>query len=108
LTSLEKNRLIATLFADDTTVFLSKEDKFADLQSILNLWCNASSAKFNINKTSILPIGNGRYRELLLASCKMHPDQNPISPDIEIVPEMSVRILGAFVGNKIDQMSVWM
>ena len=72
------------------------------------MWCNASGAKFNINKTSFLPIGNAKYRESVLTSHKMHPDQDPISPDIEIVPDMSpVRILGAFVGNKIDQMSVW-
>jgi hypothetical protein len=57
-----EERLIVNLFADDTTVFLSKTDKFSDLQNILDLWCTASTAKFNINKTAIIPIGTEEYR----------------------------------------------
>ena len=49
-------RLIATLFADDTTTFLHKEDSFADLMSILDTWCTASGAKFNKDKTEIIPL----------------------------------------------------
>ncbi|KAF5335926.1 hypothetical protein D9758_018330 [Tetrapyrgos nigripes] len=49
-------RLIANLFADDTTMFLAAADDFGDLQSILNEWCTVSTAKFNVNKTSIIPI----------------------------------------------------
>ena len=40
-----ENKLITTLFADDTTVFLSQFDKFTDLESILNKWCIASGAQ---------------------------------------------------------------
>jgi hypothetical protein len=35
----DTERLITTLFADDTTVFLSEDDDFEDLQTILNKWC---------------------------------------------------------------------
>jgi hypothetical protein len=50
-------RLIANLFADNTTVFLAATDDFRDLQLILDEWCTASTAKFNVNKTAIIPIG---------------------------------------------------
>jgi len=33
-----KKRVIATLFADDTTIYLSKEDDFGQLTEILNTW----------------------------------------------------------------------
>lgn len=44
-------RVIVSLFADDTTVYLSEKDKYSDLDNILKLWCRASGAKFNISKT---------------------------------------------------------
>ncbi|OJT05021.1 Transposon TX1 uncharacterized 149 kDa protein [Trametes pubescens] len=49
--------LKATLFADDTTVYLSSADDFAALQHVLDVWCSATKAKFNIAKTEIIPIG---------------------------------------------------
>ena len=57
----EIDRLITTLFADDTTVFLSEEDSFNDLQNILQKWCRASGAKFNVSKTVIIPAGPYEY-----------------------------------------------
>ncbi|KIK58101.1 hypothetical protein GYMLUDRAFT_144029, partial [Collybiopsis luxurians FD-317 M1] len=52
----------ASLFADDTVTYLSKYDKFSDLLSLLDLWCSASSAKFNVEKTEIIPVGSEEYR----------------------------------------------
>ena len=46
------------LFADDTTVYLSENDRWDDLQSILSRWCAVSGAKFNIEKTEIIPLGS--------------------------------------------------
>jgi hypothetical protein len=43
------DRVITKLFADDTTVYLMAEDKFEDLQVILDKWCAASST----NSTSV-------------------------------------------------------
>lgn len=48
--------LITFLFADNTIIFLSEEDGFDTLLSILNKWCMASGAKFNIPKTEIVPL----------------------------------------------------
>ncbi|KAE9396834.1 hypothetical protein BT96DRAFT_780838, partial [Gymnopus androsaceus JB14] len=57
-----KEKLITNLFADDTTVFLNEEDGLEDLEKILDNWCMASTAVFNIAKTQILPIGKKEYR----------------------------------------------
>ena len=52
------NRTIkVNLYADDTTVYLSDTDHYQTLESILNSWCIASGAKFNLEKTEIIPIG---------------------------------------------------
>ena len=50
------------LFADDTIVFLSEEDSIDDLQTILNDWCEVSRAKFNIEKTEIIPLSKPAQR----------------------------------------------
>ena len=57
-----EEKLIANLFADDTTTFLSEDDNIEDLQIILTRWCKASTAKFNIQKTEIIPIGTQEHR----------------------------------------------
>ncbi|KAE9387111.1 hypothetical protein BT96DRAFT_838153, partial [Gymnopus androsaceus JB14] len=49
-------KLIANLFADDTTVFLAEDNELEDLENILNRWCTASTAVFNIAKMQILSI----------------------------------------------------
>lgn len=65
-------RLIATFFADDTTVYLSADDGFGELQEILDRWCLAAGAKFNISKTEIIPMGTPEYREILRQKCFMN------------------------------------
>jgi len=66
----EIDRLIISLFADDTTVFLNKEDKWQDLNDLLDTWCIASGAKFNIGKKKNnparhrnIPRTNGNYAQ---------------------------------------------
>ncbi|EEB98202.1 hypothetical protein MPER_02334 [Moniliophthora perniciosa FA553] len=55
-------KLVANLFADDTTVFLSENDNFEDLKQILDGWCIAAKAVFNIAKTQVIPIGELQYK----------------------------------------------
>ena len=43
------HKVIVNLYANDTTVYLSKSDKYATLENILT-WCKASGAKFNLEK----------------------------------------------------------
>jgi hypothetical protein len=58
--------LLVTLFADNTTIYLSKNDSFNELNIILEEWCLASGAKFNIDKTELLPIGPREHRDRII------------------------------------------
>ncbi|KIO15582.1 hypothetical protein M407DRAFT_37081, partial [Tulasnella calospora MUT 4182] len=40
------DRLICKLFADDTVLYLSKDDKLGEVLKITSTWCLASGAKF--------------------------------------------------------------
>ncbi|KAF5332006.1 hypothetical protein D9611_008889 [Ephemerocybe angulata] len=106
----QTERLIVTLFADDTTVFLSVEDNFHDLEEILEKWCMASGARFNVDKTETIPVGTPHYREQVLDTrlARAGDESSRIPPNIKIAKEgEAVRALGAFVGNGIDDVSVW-
>ncbi len=96
------------LFADDTMTYLSEEDRFEDLAEILEHWCKASGAKFNHNKTVVLPMGSAAYRERVLETRKFNPDLTALPEDIHIAPDGEPTwILGAFVGNNVDQATPW-
>src|SRR5258708_10998744 len=56
-----KARVLA-LFTDDASIFLSKNDNPNSLFEILNNWCIASGAKFNKEKTVVIPVGSKEYR----------------------------------------------
>ncbi|KAJ3964452.1 hypothetical protein EV361DRAFT_873992 [Lentinula raphanica] len=102
-------RLIATFFADDTTVYLSKDDDFGDLQQILDEWCIASGAKFNIGKTKVIPIGSPEYREVLRQQHFLNGEDGTSIPEhIKIAREGdAIRSLGALIGNGISQTMPW-
>ncbi|EJD47376.1 hypothetical protein AURDEDRAFT_34404, partial [Auricularia subglabra TFB-10046 SS5] len=61
-------KLIATLYADDAIVSLSENDSYDALKALLERWCIASGAKFNIAKTEIIPMGTAEYRAHLRES----------------------------------------
>ena len=50
-------KLIANLFADDTTTFLLKDNNLEKLNEILEDWCIVVGAKFNTSKTVIVLLG---------------------------------------------------
>ena len=101
-------RLITTLFADDTTVYLSENDNFGKLQEILQKWCRASGANFNVKKTVILPAGTPEYRNTVCETRKLNQEHTPIPGEIKIAKDGTpVRVLGAYVGNNVDQTAVW-
>ncbi|KDQ62216.1 hypothetical protein JAAARDRAFT_122432, partial [Jaapia argillacea MUCL 33604] len=103
-----KERLIAMLFADDTTTYLSENDSFEDLMKILNDWCIAAKAKFNVKKTEIVPVGLQEFREQLIKSRQIQPDGPPIPQEIHIAREgEAVRILGVWFGNKMEAGVPW-
>ncbi|OSD01784.1 hypothetical protein PYCCODRAFT_1344228, partial [Trametes coccinea BRFM310] len=98
----------ATLFADDTTVYLAEEDDFAVLQAILDKWCSASKAKFNIGKTIVLPLGLESHREQVISAYRREGrwKNYPIGATAA-ADGTPVRILGCFAGNRIDEMAIW-
>ncbi|KAG2063741.1 hypothetical protein BDR04DRAFT_1131022 [Suillus decipiens] len=61
------------MYADNTTIYLSKKDRYLDLEDILKDWCLASGAKFNLEKTEILPIGSKTHQEQVVQQRKLHP-----------------------------------
>ena len=101
--------LKVTMFADDTSTYLSKNDRIEDLQAILMKWCSVSGAKFNIEKTEIIPLGSREQRREIMNSRKLNAGHaEPIPADIHIARDGEpVRILGAWIGNEIDQAATW-
>lgn len=101
-------QIIAILFADDTMVYLAEEDKFQDLQKTLKAWCCASGVRFNILKTVIVPVGTSEYGERLITTRRMNPTDPIISIDVKIAQNgEATRLLGAFIDNNVDNISVW-
>jgi hypothetical protein len=101
-------KAIVQLFADDTTTYLSEHDSFGDLNRVLDKWCLASGARFNITKTEIIPFGAPEFRTRLLETRRLHPEDNQIPPNIHIAKEgEAVQILGSFIGNGVDAFGVW-
>ncbi len=102
------DKLIVTLFADDTTVYLSKNDKFSDLKRILDLWCAASGAKFNVPKTIIIPIGLVEHRTQLMNEHQSREMPEVMPEGIHIAEDgESTRSLGLYIGNNLDPTIPW-
>lgn len=74
----DHERLIANLFADDTTTFLAADDHLDTLQDILDTWCIASRAKFNTAKTKIIPIETQEYHTQVISSHITRPSDMSI------------------------------
>ncbi|KIK33609.1 hypothetical protein CY34DRAFT_27015 [Suillus luteus UH-Slu-Lm8-n1] len=101
-------RIVVTMFADNTTVYLSEKDNFETLSDILSCWCKASGARFNTSKTEIIPIGTREYRNSVVSSRRIHPSQEPLPTNINIADEgKATRILGAWIGNGIEEHAIW-
>ncbi|KAJ3002608.1 hypothetical protein NUW54_g5756 [Trametes sanguinea] len=100
--------LKATLFADDTTSFLSAEDDFADLQKVTTTWCGAAKARFNISKTEIIPIGTPEYREAMVSTYRATGAWGNFPTGVRMAADGEpVRILGAWMGNGLNDCEIW-
>jgi ribonuclease HI/exonuclease III len=101
-------KLIVNLYADDTVVYLSENDRYSDLNNILDRWCAASGAKFNTTKTELIPIGPPNFRNRVLTSRRWNQMDDPIPPEVRIAQdEDAVRSLGAFIGNGVNDAAQW-
>lgn len=103
-----KKSLKIKLFADDTTVFLSETDSIDKLQTILEDWCEVSGAKFNIEKTEIIPLGDTAQRNEIIELRRLNATSDTIPTNVHIAKDGEpVRILGAWLGNNINQSLTW-
>jgi len=99
-------RVLIKVYADDTTVFLGLEDDPTDLQKCLDVFCKASTARFNNLKTEIIPLGSEKNREDLIQSQEINgwkiPDEIRIAQDGE-----ATRILRSWQGSNINIQEKW-
>ncbi|KAA1476632.1 hypothetical protein DENSPDRAFT_747484, partial [Dentipellis sp. KUC8613] len=102
-------RVLISLFADDTALYLSEHDRYDVIKQILDEWCRATGAKFNINKTEIIPIGKPAARTRTINARKINPlDREALPPGIHIaVDGVPIRYLGAWIGNNVDDAEPW-
>jgi len=77
-----KGKLIVSLYADDTTIYLSELDSYTALQIILANWCLASGAKFNLEKTEVIPIGTHTHRERIWTTRQVNDEDPPLPQNI--------------------------
>jgi exonuclease III/ribonuclease HI len=104
----QTEKLIVKMFADDTTVYLDCTDDLNELYKILDDWCRASKAKFNITKTEVIPIGMPGYRNWVKETRKLHGTHDAVREHMKICRDGEpVRILGAWIGNGIDNAVPW-
>ena len=104
-----ENAIKIMLFADDTNLFLNKDDQLDHVQSTLNKWCKVSGARFNIEKMEIIPMGKRSHRRTVAETRRIHPhDATPLPPKIRIACDgEAVRILGTWIGNETNDQTPW-
>ena len=98
-----------SLFADDMAIFLSECNSTNILFELLDRWCLASGARFNKDKTIIIPAGHIEYRWRVIESHSLSNDSNQTIPEsIRILNDgESIRYLRAEIGNKISNNDPW-
>ncbi len=80
-------RLIASLFADDTTTYLSEHDDYRELERILVRWCEGARAKFNTEKTEYIPLGSPTFRQELIAGTSQSRLGRTLPRDAGLLPD---------------------
>ena len=104
-----EEKIIVNLFADNTTLYLSKDDSFNYVERVLKMWSEVSGAKFNIEKTEIIPIGTDNHQKEVTDSRRINPgDTNQLDVRIKIAKDHdAVRLLGVWVGNNTNDLTPW-
>jgi hypothetical protein len=104
-----KSRIKVNLFVDDMTLYLSKDNRMDKVESILKAWCKVSGAKFNMEKTEIIPMGSTAHRDRIHATWKINQlDTTTLDTRIRITKDSeAIRSLGAWIGNNANDLSPW-
>jgi len=98
-----------TMFADDTTLFLSETDRLDTIYDVLDHWYKASGAKFNTEKMEIVLIGTEDYRTTVITTWRINQlDLTPVNNQIHIAADgEAIRSLGAWIGNHSNAAAPW-
>ena len=104
-----KENIKINLFADDPTLYLNKNDRLDLVETILDEWCEVSGAKFNLEKTEIIPFGTATHRANIAEMRKINQeDKKMLDHQIKIARDgEAVCSLGAWIGNKINDPMPW-
>lgn len=81
----------------------------SQLHRNLEEWCKASGAKFNQEKTDIIPIGTSAHRQRMIESCMLSKaDPHPINNNKRIAKDgNAIRILELWLGNDTNAATPW-
>ena len=102
----ELTKALVKAYADNTMVFLGPEDNPSDLQKCLDLFCKASTARFNDSKTEIIPMGSKVTRSEMIRTREFNDWK--IKDEIRITKDgEATRILGSWQGNEINIQDKW-
>jgi hypothetical protein len=76
---------------------------------ILDEWCHISGAKFNKEKTKIIPIGREKHQHNAMTMRILNPrNQTPLPEGIRIAKDGdATRMLGTWIGNKTEDLTPW-
>jgi ribonuclease HI len=95
----EVERALVLMFADDTAIVMNENDDIKEVNRCTELFCKASTAKFNDKKEEILAVGTEQFRENFITTRTMATGTR--LPDyVKIVTNQEpMRMLGAYHGN---------
>ena len=104
-----REHLKAKFFADDTSLYMNESDRFEIVETLLRDWCLVSGAKFNMEKTEVIPIGSITHRNQVVRTRKINSqDENSLNDSIKIADEgQAIRFLGAYIGNHTNDEVPW-
>ena len=86
---------------------MNKNNKRQILEKIINTFCKVSTAKFNKEKTEILPIRSEKYRKKVVEKKQTSElEKIQISDEIRIVKDKkTLKTLESYMGNKTNQIT---
>lgn len=103
-----QEKLVVTLFVDDTTVYLSENNDFSALEAILRTWCMAAGVQFNVSKTECILIGPQTFHTQFREDRRAKPTHMHIPDTMRIADEgETVRILRVWARNDACDNNTW-
>ena len=104
--SNDLEKVLVKAYADNTTVYIGPDDNPSDLMECLDLFCRASTAKFNDQKTEIIPLGSKEARITTIRTRKFN--RWNIEDNVRIAQEgEATHILGSWQGHGINIQAKW-